>query len=290
MIQFYRYLSFVKFSHTVFALPFALVGASVGIMFTDITFDFWKIIFIVLCMVFARNAAMGFNRYVDRYFDSKNPRTSQREIPAGKISLRHAKVFIFVNCILFMISALLINTMCFLLSPIALIVVLGYSITKRFTYLCHYILGIGLGLAPVGAYIAITNQFHILPIFLGLAVLFWVSGFDIIYALQDEEFDKANDLNSVPAKFGKKTGLRISRFSHLLAGIFMFLFIGLSISYFVVEMLPGIVAFLIFVGSLIYQQSIIRSNNLSKVNIAFFTTNGIASILFACFFIYGVFF
>jgi 4-hydroxybenzoate polyprenyltransferase len=180
--------------------------------------------------------------------------------------------------------------MCFVLSPIALIVILGYSLTKRFTYLCHYILGIGLGLAPVGAYIAITNQFHVLPILLGLAVMFWVSGFDIIYALQDEEFDKANNLNSIPARFGKKIGLRISRASHLLSAASMFLFIGLSISNFVVELIPGVLAFLIFGSSLIYQQSIIRHNELSKVNIAFFTTNGIASILFAVFFIYGVFF
>lgn len=285
-----KYLSFVKFSHTVFALPFALVGASVGIITTENSFDYWKILFIVLCMVFARNAAMGFNRYVDRYFDSKNPRTAQREIPSGKITLKDAKIFILLNCILFIISALLINKMCFLLSPIALIVILGYSITKRFTYLCHFVLGIGLGLAPLGAYIAIMNQFELLPILLGLAVLFWVSGFDIIYALQDEEFDKANDLHSIPAKFGKKIGLRISRVSHIFSALFMFLFIGLSISNFVVEMIQGMVAFLIFVGSLIYQQSIIRHYNLNKVNIAFFTTNGFASILFAIFFIYGVFF
>lgn len=155
-------------------------------------------------MVFARNAAMAFNRYLDRDIDAKNPRTVMRDIPSGKISARATLIFVIVNCVLFIATTYLINPLCFYLSPIAIFVVLFYSYTKRFTALCHLVLGLGLGLAPIGAYIAVTGQFNIVPVLYSLAVLFWVSGFDIIYALQDEDFDRSEKLHSIPSALGRK--------------------------------------------------------------------------------------
>ena len=155
-------------------------------------------------MVFARSAAMAFNRYLDSSFDAKNPRTAIREIPAGIISKQSALGFVILNCLLFIASSYFINPICFYLSPVALLVVLFYSYTKRFTALCHLVLGIGLSLAPIGAYLAVTGKFDLLPLLFSFTVLFWVSGFDIIYALQDEQFDKENQLYSMPAALGKK--------------------------------------------------------------------------------------
>ena len=205
-----QYLSLIKFSHTVFALPFALLGLFLGFFQTGKFVPDWLILIKVLaCMVFARSAAMAFNRYVDRDIDKTNPRTAMREIPAGKIRPPQALFFVVLNGLLFIATTYWINRICFYLSPVALIVVLGYSYTKRFTFLCHLILGLGLSLAPIGAYLAVTGVFALVPVLYSLSVLCWVSGFDIIYALQDERFDAEHRLQSIPVQFGAKTSLRI---------------------------------------------------------------------------------
>ncbi|MFY8003887.1 MAG: UbiA-like polyprenyltransferase, partial [Chitinophagaceae bacterium] len=192
-----HYLDLVKFSHTIFAMPFALIGFTLGIQqkMTETNVTNWQsyiysFICVLICMVTARNAAMAFNRYLDREFDAKNPRTAIREIPKGIISPQNALRFVIVNCLLFIVATYFINSLCFALSPIALFVILFYSYTKRFTALCHLVLGIGLSLAPIGAYLAVTGSFALLPVLFSFAVVFWVSGFDIIFALQDEAFDK----------------------------------------------------------------------------------------------------
>ena len=301
-----KYLSLVKFSHTIFAMPFALIGfflatssfkriPNVKIMSEMIrtplqkttvflTHHYYIFILVLLCMVFARSAAMAFNRWLDKNFDAKNPRTAIREIPAGVIKSNNALLFVIVNCILFIACCFFINKICFYLSPVALFVVLFYSYTKRFTALCHLVLGVGLSLAPIGAYLAVTGQFAFLPILFSFTVLFWVSGFDIIYALQDEEFDKNNQLHSIPAALGKSKALMVSNLLHILsalcvisAGVYgdfgLWYWIGVAI----------------FCGLLIYQHTLVKPNDLKKVNMAFFTTNGIASVVFAIFVILDLF-
>ncbi|NSW93731.1 MAG: UbiA family prenyltransferase, partial [Bacteroidales bacterium] len=191
------YLSLVKFSHTVFAMPFAFTGFALGVTVGGKSFSWQILVLVVLCMIFARNAAMGFNRIADRYYDALNPRTSSREIPSGKIDVRSATFFVVINSILFIVSAGLINRLTLILSPVALAIILGYSLTKRFTLLCHFILGLGLSLAPVGAYISVTGKFHTLPVLFSLLVISWVSGFDIIYSLQDDQFGRENRLMSI---------------------------------------------------------------------------------------------
>lgn len=227
-------------------------------------------------MVFARTAAMAFNRWADRRIDATNPRTKSREIPSGVISENSALAFTIFNCIAFVITTWFINPLCFALSYVALAVILGYSYTKRFTALCHLILGLGLSLAPVGAWLAVTGRFDWLPIYISAAVLCWVSGFDIIYALQDEKFDKENRLHSIPSLLGGKRALGISRNLHIAAAIFL-LAAGLEGQFhFLYYIGWGIFTFL-----LVYQHRLVSANDLSKVNLAFFTTNGIASVLFA---------
>jgi 4-hydroxybenzoate polyprenyltransferase len=275
-----KYFSLVLFAHTVFAMPFAFIGFFLAISVTGQEFNWLKLLLMVLCMIFARNAAMAFNRYLDRDIDAQNPRTAIRDIPSGKISSNEALIFTIANCILFIFTTLLINKLCFYLSPVALAVVLGYSYTKRFTPLCHLILGLGLALAPIGAYLVVAGEFAILPVYFSLAVLCWVSGFDIIYALQDEEFDRENNLNSIPAWLGKEKALNVSSIFHVMAVIFVTLpYIVSDLSWFY---LAGVLFFIIL---LIYQHQLVKPNDLSKVNRAFFTTNGIASVVFAVFFL-----
>lgn len=275
-----KYFSLVLFAHTVFAMPFAFIGFFLAISVTGQEFNWLKLLLMILCMIFARNAAMAFNRYLDREIDVQNPRTAIRDIPSGKISANEALIFTIANSILFILTTLLINKLCFYLSPVALSVVLGYSYTKKFTPLCHLILGLGLALAPVGAYLVVAGQFAMLPIYFSLAVLCWVSGFDIIYALQDEEFDRQNNLKSIPAWLGKKKALNVSSIFHVLAVIFVTMpYIVSSFSWFY---LSGVLFFIIL---LIYQHQLVKPNDLSKVNRAFFTTNGIASVVFAIFFL-----
>lgn len=283
-----KYLSLVKFAHTIFALPFALVAVFWAKEVMEMqslapTKDYWVLILLVIvCMVTARNAAMAFNRYIDRDIDSKNPRTQSREIPAGIISSQKVLVFTAINSLLFVLSTWFINDLCFYLSPVALAVVLGYSLTKRITALCHLFLGLGLALAPVGAFLAITGEFRWEPIVLGFAVLTWVSGFDIIYALQDEEFDKENSLHSIPSLLGIKKSLWISIFLHLCAAVLIGIFGW---------MIEGKIMFwtgaIIFSLILVYQHFLVKENDLSKIGLAFFTTNGVASLIFATFVIAG---
>lgn len=278
-----KYLSFVKFAHTIFALPFALIGFFMGyIAYSEANpadpFPWQILIYVILCMVFARSAAMGFNRYADRDIDAENVRTKVREIPAGKITPKNALAFVIINSLLFIATTWFINEICFYLSPVALAVVLGYSYTKRFTALCHLVLGLGLSLAPVGAYLAVAGEFALEPILLGVAVMTWVAGFDVIYAMQDVEFDRDHDLNSIPAFFGRKTALWISTTLHLATAGCIVAFGWIS---------SGGTALwigsVIFCMLLVYQHYLVKPNDLSKVNLAFFTTNGVASVVFAAF-------
>jgi 4-hydroxybenzoate polyprenyltransferase len=270
-----KYLSFIKFSHTVFALPFALIGFSLAVRTGEALFSWQKFILVILCMVFARSAAMAFNRLIDRTYDAKNPRTLKREIPAGMISPLSALVLVIICGAGFMLSAFFINNICFYLSPVALFVILGYSYTKRFTPLCHLVLGAGLALAPIGAYLAVTGRFDLLPVYFSGVVFFWVSGFDIIYALQDDEFDRGQNLRSIPVYLGRSKALRLSQFFHV-ASALLIVVIYASGNFGWLYLLGSV----IFIGLLIYQQTLVKPNDLSRVTLAFATTNGIASVLF----------
>jgi 4-hydroxybenzoate polyprenyltransferase len=278
---FVNYFKLIKFSHTVFAMPFALIGFFLGLQSivpgTEVQ-GIRLFILVVSCMVSARSAAMAFNRYLDRSFDALNPRTAQREIPVGVIKPKQALAFTLGMSVLFISCAWLINTLCFFLSPLALLIILGYSYTKRFTPLCHLVLGAGLSLAPFGAYLAVTSQFAVVPLFFSFAVLTWVSGFDIIYALQDEPFDRSQHLYSIPVWLGAQKALYVSRFLHIAS----FIFIGMAGWYGQFGWLYWVGAFL-YGGLLIYQQWLVSPHDLSRVDLAFMTVNGFASMLFAGF-------
>ncbi len=277
------YLSLVKFSHTVFAMPFALIGFFLGC--TRDGFDVRLLVLVILCMVFARNAAMAYNRYADRKIDAVNPRTRQREIPAGKISPRQAIGFVAVNSALFVATAFFINRLSFYLSPVALAVILGYTLTKRFTSFCHIFIGLSLSIAPIGAYIAVTGRFDIAPLILSVLVLTWVSGFDIIYSLQDAEFDRRNDIHSIPSRWGVRGALAASLLLHLvtLAAVWVYgIFLGGGTLYWIGAGL--------FAALLAYQHAIVSPRNLSRVNVAFGTVNGIASLVYAFFTILDLFY
>jgi 4-hydroxybenzoate polyprenyltransferase len=279
-----NYLSLVKFSHTVFALPFAIVGYFTAVRMSGIEFEWSLFGKVILCMIFARNAAMAFNRYADRNFDKINPRTFVREIPAGVISAKAALFFVIINVLLFILTTYYINRLCFYLSPIAIIVILGYSLTKRFTALCHFILGIGLSLAPIGAFLAVTGYFHIVPALFSLAILFWVGGFDIIYALQDDNFDKSQQLRSIPVILGRSGALKLSRYIHAISSVILIipgLLMHSSMYYYA--------GWAVFSSLLVYQHSLVKSDDLSRVNMAFFTTNGIASVTFLGFYLFDYF-
>jgi 4-hydroxybenzoate polyprenyltransferase len=271
-----RYLSLIKFSHTIFAMPFAMTGFFLASTQKEYGFSFRLLILVVLCMIFARSAAMAFNRYIDRRYDSLNPRTSVREIPAGLISHRAALWFVILSSALFIASAALINRLTLYLAPVALLVVLGYSLTKRFTALCHFILGLGLSLAPIGAYISVTGRFDILPLIYSAIVLTWVGGFDIIYALQDDEFDRIQKLFSLPSRMGRKIALRLSEISHI-ATVALVVTAGFN----------GGGGYLFWIGAAVFslmlltQHLLVKPDDLTRVTLAFATTNGIASILFS---------
>ncbi|MDQ3017829.1 MAG: putative 4-hydroxybenzoate polyprenyltransferase [Bacteroidota bacterium] len=274
------YLSLIKFTHTIFALPFALLAFFLGLEATGGQFKWQLLGLVVLCMIFARSAAMAFNRYIDRGFDARNARTIVREIPAGTIKPAAAIRFVLLMSIAFIFTTYWINPLCFYLSPVALAVILGYSYTKRFTWLCHFVLGVGLGLAPIGAYIAVTGYFHLLPVLYGIMVMLWVSGFDIVYALQDADFDRVNDLHSIPARFGKKTANQISIVLHIFCACLL-----LYITFFQAQVFSSF-QFLHWIGAigfvclLFWQHHLVKLYDLSRINQAFFETNGIASILF----------
>lgn len=274
-----NYLSLIKFSHTIFALPFALIGYFLAIEYSTYTFDAILLLKVVLCMVFARSAAMAFNRYIDRDIDKANERTATvREIPNGTISPNAALLFVIASSILFIGTTYFINNLCFYLSPLALLVVLGYSLTKRFTALCHLVLGVGLSLAPIGAYLAVTGSFAWLPLYFSFAVLFWVAGFDMIYSLQDDEFDKKMGLNSIPAKIGRSATLILSKVFHLITAAYL-IYAAIHAN------ANGLfwTGVVIFIGLLGYQHYLVKPNDLSNINLAFFTTNGIASLIFSIF-------
>jgi len=275
-----KYLSLVTFAHTIFAMPFAFIGFFLAVTTTSYRFDWLKLVLMVLCMVFARNSAMAFNRYLDRDVDAKNPRTKQRDIPSGRISPTAALTFTIINCLLFITATWFINRLCFYLSPVALFVVLGYSATKRFTALCHLVLGLGLALAPIGAYLVVTGQFALTPLFFSLSVLCWVSGFDIIYALQDIDFDQHEHLHSIPAYLGKAKSLWLSSLLHVLSAAFIIMPV-----FFTTVGIPYYIGIAFFCAMLIYQHLLVKPNDLSKVNFAFMTTNGIASVVFASLFL-----
>lgn len=262
-------LSPLKWSYS---LPFGLQG------------NIWTIlVLVILCMVFARSAAMAFNRYIDERFDKLNPRTAIREIPSGIISRQHALLFVIINCVLFATASFFINTICFYLSPVALFVILFYSYTKRFTPLCHLVLGVGLSLAPIGAYLAVTGEFNILPILFSATVFTWVSAFDILYALQDEDFDRSNGLNSIPVLLGRKNALLASRLLHTITAVLV-----LSIGFSGLGSVSFWIGALAFIGLLIYQHTLVKVDDISKVNLAFGTTNGIASVIYAVFVIFSL--
>lgn len=284
-----KYFGMVKFAHTVFALPFALIGYSLGVQ--QVGFHALTLLSIVLCMVFARNAAMGFNRLIDRRFDAENPRTSGREIPAGIINVRAAKNFVVINSILFMAAASVFNVdgkwnpWPLVLSPLVLLIVLGYSYTKRFTALCHLVLGLGLAIAPTGAYLAVTGEITLLPLLFSVLVLSWVSGFDIIYALQDADFDTQHGLRSIPQLVGVGNALIISALIHVIS-LCTVVVIGIILDSGYLYWAGAVV----FISLLIYQHTIVTTGNLSRVGVAFGTTNGVASVLYACFVILSLFF
>ena len=278
MEKLYKYLKLVKFSHTVFAMPFALIGFFLGTERGGGEFTWSLLGLIVLAMVFARNAAMGFNRWADREIDARNPRTAMREIPASEISPESAITFVVVNSVLFVIVAGFINYLALILAVPALIILLGYSYLKRFTALCHYGVGLALGIAPSAAYIAVTGTLSLSALLLSVIVFFWSGSFDILYALADEDFDKEHGLRSIPQSLGRWWSLAISAGGHALvlplivllyfAGDFGFLYIvGASL----------------FTSLLIYQHLIVKPSDISRLNAAFFTSNGVASAIFALF-------
>ncbi|MCX6283481.1 MAG: putative 4-hydroxybenzoate polyprenyltransferase [Bacteroidetes bacterium] len=273
-----NYFSLVKIHHTLFSLPFAMIGLFLAFKETGSVISLRDLLLVILCVLFARNAAMAFNRYADVRFDSKNPRTAARELPRNIISRQAALAFIIINALLFMGAAWFLNLLCFLLSPVALLVVLGYSLTKRFTSLSHVFLGLGLALAPIGAYIAVTAHFDILPLLFSFSVIFWVAGFDIIYAMQDTAFDKSEQLKSLPVFLGSKNALLLSIVFHVI-----------SVGFLVTAGLIGPFGKIywsgmaIYTALIIYQHILVKPNDLSKVNLAFFTLNGIASVIYACF-------
>ncbi|TDW96501.1 UbiA-like polyprenyltransferase [Dinghuibacter silviterrae] len=284
MTTFKNYLSLVKFSHTIFAMPFAMIGYFTAVLRTGHGFSWFTFLLVIACMVFARSAAMAFNRWLDAHFDALNPRTALREIPAGIISRSSALWFVIVCCLLFIGSTALINRLCLFLSPVALFVVLFYSYTKRFTALCHLVLGVGLSLAPIGAYLAVTGTFALLPVLFSFAVVFWVSGFDVIYALQDESFDKEQHLHSMPAAVGIRRALRISELLHVLSAASVIaagVYGHFGVCYWI-----GVA---VFVGMLIMQHRLVKPGDLSRVNLAFMTTNGIASVVFSVFVVADMF-
>ncbi len=274
------YFSLVKFAHTIFALPFAFLSFFLAVKVRDSAIDWTVFLLVFLCMVFARSAAMAFNRYVDREIDARNQRTVTREIPAGVVSARAAFIFTSISAAAFILTTYYLNPLCFYLSPVALLVILGYSYTKRFTWLCHFVLGVGLGLAPVGAYIAVTGSFELLPVLYGIMVMLWVSGFDILYALQDAQFDRDQGLHSVPGRFGQQKAKRISAGLHVVCAVML-----LIISWYQSSLIPSLgilhwIGALGFMGLLVWQHYLVKKYDLERIDKAFFETNGIASILF----------
>lgn len=285
-----KYARLVKFSHTIFAMPFALMSFVYAVTqsqsATAQSNPWWwatLLVQVVLCMVFARNVAMGFNRWADRDIDARNPRTASREIPAGEVSPKAAIWFVVVNAILFIITATTINSLTAWLSPIALGVVMFYSYCKRFTSLAHMVLGLSLGIAPVGAYIAVTGEFALVPCILSMLVLTWCGSFDIIYALQDKDFDRANGLHSIPAKFSVRTSLYISIALHVVTIACLAWFVMLLPQSWWIWSGAAI-----FAAIIVAEHIIVTPTRQRNIPIAFGTLNGLASVTLATLVIVGL--
>ena len=278
-----RYLSLVKFAHTIFAMPFALMAFTYALWSTDAQFSWCLLLQVVLCMVFARNVAMGFNRWADRDIDKENPRTADREIPAGVISPRNAMIFVVVNVVLFIATAATINTLTAILSPVALAVVMFYSYCKRFTALAHIVLGMSLAIAPAGAYIAVTGTLTWAVCLLSLLVLTWCGGFDIIYALQDAEFDRQRGLHSIPSTFSVATSLYISIALHCVSVASLVAFALLLPQSWVLWC--GIA---LFSAILVAEHILVTPTKQRSIGIAFGTLNGLASLTLAAFVIANI--
>lgn len=264
-------LEMIKFEHTVFMLPFALMAAVIA-GHRDWLLFVHKLPWILLAMVGARSAAMAFNRLVDRQYDALNPRTAMRAIPAGLLSVPQVTAFTVVASALLVFAAYMLNPLALALSPVALLLALGYSYTKRFTAFSHLFLGLAMAVAPVGAWIAITGRIDPPALWLGGAVVFWLFGFDILYALQDAEFDRANGLHSMPALLGPAGALVVSRISHaVMVGLLVMagLSAHLGAVYFAAVLLAAAIV--------AWEQSLVKPNDLSRLNLAFFTLNGYLS-------------
>jgi 4-hydroxybenzoate polyprenyltransferase len=264
-------LTDIKFQHTVFALPFAVMSAFIaaGGMPKAI-----KLMWIIVCMVGARSAAMAFNRIVDARFDVKNPRTQERALPSGRVDVKSYWLFLIASSMLFIFSAGMLNSLALYLSPVALVIVFFYSLTKRFTAYSHFWLGLAISIAPVGAWVAIREEISFVSLLLGTAVVFWLIGFDILYSCMDMEFDRASSLNSIPQKFGVKTALRIACISHSLMVVLLFALLQ-SVNELGFLYSAGV---FIVAGLLVYEHSLVSPNDLSEINMAFFNVNGVISM------------
>ncbi len=261
-------------------MPFALLGAALGFVQVGslTSSEILKLtLLVVLCMVFIRSAAMAFNRYLDADIDAKNERTKMREIPQGIISPKRALGFTILMSVLFVSTTYFTNPLCFYLSPVALAVVLVYSYTKRFTSLCHMVLGLGLALAPVGAYMAVSQSVNLGIVLLGVTVLLWVAGFDIIYSLQDRQFDSSQDLHSIPVRLGTSRSITVSVVLHLLSIVCLTLSMKLLVG---LDKALVLVALLFYTASIVYQHSLYSSSDFSRINKKYMTTNGYASLVF----------
>ena len=265
-------LAMIKFEHTLFALPFAFLGA---ILAAEGLPGWRQLLWITVAMFGARSAAMTFNRIIDKDYDAANPRTAGRELPTGKLSVGFAWVFLYVSIIVFLIASYSLNWMTFALSPVALIFVLGYSYAKRFTDFAHLLLGAALAISPSAAWIAVRGSlWDEVPILLSLFVLIWTAGFDVLYACQDFEYDRSHGLRSIPARFGIKNALWIARLFHFQAFIvLLLLYLATGLSW---VSLVGVIA----VGALfVYQHLLVKAHDLSRMNAAFFTTNAFVSVI-----------
>ncbi len=265
------FLKMIKFEHSIFALPFAFTGAIIAANGLP---TLQQIFWIVVAMVGARSGAMGLNRVIDAEIDRENPRTANREIPAGKISKKEAIIYILISFAAYEYATYKLNTLSFLLSPIPLVIFLLYSYTKRFTALCHVVLGVALGLAPIGAYVAITGKIDLPIVVMGVGVLFWVAGFDVIYAIQDIEYDREKGLFSIPRFLGVNGSLWVARFFHLVAfSLFILVKYLQPMGFFY---LIGVLGSGLF---MIYEHYILKKSNLQKLNMAFFNINAYISII-----------
>jgi 4-hydroxybenzoate polyprenyltransferase len=265
----------IKFEHTLFALPFAYMGAILGSMVLNHTLPSWpQIGWITLAMVGARSAAMGLNRIIDKVIDAKNPRTAGRAIPAGLLSSKEVLLFIFIALVVLFIATYQLNALCMELLPIAVFFLVFYSYTKRFTWACHLILGLTIALAPLGGWVAVTGKIDGVSIVFYLTVAFWTAGFDVIYACQDIEFDRKEGLYSIPSRFGIAKALILAKIFHVLTAVgFMSLYFLTDLSW--VYFAGIILAYLV----LIYEHRLVTPKDLSKLNTAFFTMNGVLSVL-----------